>query len=67
MSKMTESDIETMTIEQLQALGYEYVYGPDIEPSGKNPLRTYHQVILQQKVLEAIQRLNPHLTQDKCE
>ena len=64
---MTESDIETMTIEQLQALGYEYMYGPDIEPSGINPLRTYQQVILQQKVLEAIQRLNPHLTQDKCE
>nr|WP_286146440.1 hypothetical protein [Shigella sp. FC1967] len=53
MSKMTESDIETMTIEQLQALGYEYMYGPDIEPSGINPLRTYQQVILQQKSIRS--------------
>lgn len=46
MAKMTESDIEVMAIEHLQGLGYEYVYGPDIEPSGINPLRSYQQVIL---------------------
>jgi type I restriction enzyme, R subunit len=47
MAKMTESDIEVMAIEQLQALGYQYVYGPDIEPSGIDPLRSYQQVILE--------------------
>lgn len=68
MTKMTESDIELMTIEQLQDLGYDYLYGPDIEPiSAGEVLRSYNQVILESKVLEALTRLNPHLGVDKCE
>ena len=63
---MTESDIELMAIEQLEGMGYSYVYGPDIESKGSNPLRSYKQVILEAKVLEALQRLNPHLNEDKC-
>lgn len=66
MSKMTESDIELMVIEQLEGLGYTYVYGPDIESKGSNPLRSYKQVILESKVLEALQRLNPSLSEEKC-
>lgn len=66
MTKMTESDIELMAIEQLEGLGYTYVYGPEIESKGSNPLRSYKQVILEAKVLEALQRLNPHLSEDKC-
>ena len=63
---MTESDIELMAIEQLQALGYTYMYGPDIESGGKQPLRFQKQVILQSEVLNALQRLNPQLSEDKC-
>ena len=66
MTKMTESDIELMAIEQLEGMGYTYVYGPEIESKGSNPLRSYKQVILEAKVLEALQRLNPHLNEDKC-
>ncbi|EMW6873592.1 type I restriction endonuclease subunit R [Providencia vermicola] len=67
MSKMTESDIEKMAIEQLQLLGYKYVYGPDIEPTSINSLRAYNQVILQENVLTALKRLNPHLSEEKCQ
>jgi len=63
---MTESDIELMAIEQLEGMGYTYVYGPEIESKGSNPLRSYKQVILEAKVLEALQRLNPHLNEEKC-
>ncbi|NLD22252.1 MAG: hypothetical protein GX664_07265, partial [Bacteroidales bacterium] len=63
---MIEADIELMVIEQLEGLGYTYVYGPEIESKGSNPLRSYKQVILEDKVLDALQRLNPHLSQDKC-
>ena len=63
---MTESDIELMAIEQLEGMGYTYVYGPEIESKGSNPLRSYKQVILETKVLEALHRLNPHLNEDKC-
>jgi len=66
MSKMIESDIEQMVIEQLQGLGWTYIYGPDIEPKAEQPLRRYKQVILESKVLEALHRLNPHLGEDKC-
>ena len=40
MTKMTESDIELMAIEQLEGMGYTYVYGPEIESKGSNPLRS---------------------------
>ncbi|MDF7675491.1 type I restriction endonuclease subunit R [Neisseriaceae bacterium ESL0693] len=67
MAKITESDIEVMTIEQLQELGYECIYGPDIEPSSIEPLRSYQQVILADTVRAALQRLNPHLNPQQCE
>ncbi|MBF7695124.1 type I restriction endonuclease subunit R [Acinetobacter rathckeae] len=67
MTKMTESDIELMAIELLEAQGYDYVYGPDIEAKSACPLRTYKQVILENQVREALQKLNPHLPHDKCE
>ena len=51
---MIESDIELMAIERLEQLGYTYVYGPDIESKGSNPLRSYKQVILEAKVLDAL-------------
>lgn len=62
MSKIYESDIEQMAIEQLQAIGYRHVYGVDIEPSGIKPLRAYSQVLLQDNVLQAIATINPQLT-----
>ncbi|WP_428980051.1 type I restriction endonuclease subunit R [Acinetobacter modestus] len=63
---MTESDIELMAIDQLEGLGYTYMYGPDIESKSIHPLRSYKQVILESKVLESLQRLNPQLSEDKC-
>lgn len=67
MIKMTESDIEKMAIEQLQSQGYLYTYGPDIEPSGINPLRSYQQVILECYVRESLTRLNPHINEQQCD
>lgn len=39
MSKLSESEIETLAIERLQTLGFDYVYGPDIAPDSLNPER----------------------------
>ena len=63
---MNEFEIEQMVIKQLQSQGYTYVYGPDIEPKSLEPLRNYKQVILESKVLNTLQRLNPQLSEDKC-
>lgn len=66
MSKIYESDIEQMTIEQLQAIGYRHVYGVDIEPSGIKPLRAYSQVLLQDNVLQAIATITHKLPQNNA-
>lgn len=62
MTKLTESDIEQMTIEILQGRGYEYLYGPDIAPEGSTPLRSsLEEVVLRGKLEAAVRRLNPSL------
>ena len=62
MTKLTESDIEQMTIEILQSRGYEYLYGPDIAPDGQSPMRTtLGEVVLREKLEAAVRRLNPSL------
>ena len=60
MTKLTESHIETFAIELLQKQGYEYLYGPDIAPNGEAPLRAgFDEVLLLDKLKEAIDRINP--------
>ncbi|MCR5444721.1 MAG: type I restriction endonuclease subunit R [Bacteroidales bacterium] len=62
MTKLTESDIEQMSIEILQSRGYEYLYGPDIAPDGQSPMRTtLSEVVLREKLETAVRRLNPSL------
>ena len=58
MTKLTESDIEQMTIELLEGKGYEYLYGPDIAPEGENPMRSsLEEVVLRGKLEDAVRRL----------
>jgi len=61
MPRITESAIEQLALEKLEALGYRYVYGPAIAVDGEQPERdNYQQVILPGRVKEAIRRINPH-------
>lgn len=60
--KLTETHIELLTIEELEKLGWVYVYGIDISPDGSNPERdSYKQVVLQQRLQQALTRVNPGL------
>lgn len=62
MTKLTESDIEQMTIEILRGRGYAYLYGPDIAPDGTTPLRSsLDEVVLRERLEAAVRRLNPSL------
>ena len=47
-----EEQVEQAIIEQLQGLGYEYLYGPEIE-------RDYKEVILKDIFLNSIFKINP--------
>jgi len=57
---MTEDQLEQETLSWLTDVGYNHVYGPNIAVDGDSPERpNYTQVILIDRLREAIGRLNP--------
>jgi type I restriction enzyme R subunit len=61
-ARLTESEIETLAIERLQAIGFDYVYGPDIAPDAANPEReSFTDVLLLSRLRKAVARINPTL------
>ena len=65
MIKITESAIELLAIQRLEALGYHYLYGPDIASDGVNPERVaYDQVLLVQRLKQAVRRINPYIPKE---
>jgi type I site-specific deoxyribonuclease, HsdR family len=68
MSKITESSIEEFAIELLERQGFQYKYGPDIAPDGESPERqSFEDVILLERLREAIARINPDVPIDARE
>lgn len=62
MKKITETTIELLFIEQLEALGYTYIYGPDIAFDGIRPEReSYQDVLIKDRIKDAINRINPNV------
>ena len=68
-SAITEDHVEQAALDILQkGLGYDYSFGPNIAPDGKNPLRkNYSQVVLVDKLEDAIQRINPDIPKEARE
>ncbi len=59
---MTENQLEQEAMEWLLAVGYTHLNGYDIAPDGPSPEReNYRQVLLPQRLRDAIDRLNPHI------
>ncbi|MDD2465300.1 MAG: type I restriction endonuclease subunit R [Desulfobulbus sp.] len=57
---MTEDQLEQETLSWLADVGYSTVYAPDIAVDGKAPERSnYTQVVLVERLRNAINRLNP--------
>ena len=62
MTTLIESEVEQAALEWLEALGWATAYGPDIGPDALNPERPdYDQVVLEQRLLDALADLNPDL------
>lgn len=60
MSKITESEIERYTIEELERLGYKFLHGPDISCDGLfSERQSYADIILTGRLRTAIHKLNP--------
>ena len=63
-----ESHLEQATLEWFEELGYETVFAPDIAPDGEYPEREdYSDVILKERLHEALERINPTLPDEAIE
>ena len=60
-SIISESDIETLTLDILSELGYTVLYGPDISEGGENEERKYDEVVLKYRLEAALERINKHI------
>ena len=68
MTKITENIIEQFAIDLLERLGYQYIYAPDIAPDGEKPERTsYEDILLLERLKDAIRRINPNVPIDAQE
>ncbi|CAN5249798.1 type I restriction endonuclease subunit R [soil metagenome] len=70
MDKITETEIELLAIEQLQALGWDYLYGPVLAYDGEFPERdNYQDVILKERLKQHIAIINhqiPTIAQEEA-
>lgn len=65
MSNYMESDLEQAALEFFEELYYERKYGPDIAPEGEEAERAdYREVVLRDRLKEAICRLNPQVGEE---
>ena len=63
-----ECHLEEAALEWFEELGYEVVFAPDIAPEGTYPERTYYSdVVLTERLKEALARINPDLPDDALE
>lgn len=62
MTRIYEDHIEQYAIEELESLGYTYIYGPSITPDTDAQQRdSWDQVVLTSKLQSAIDRINPSI------
>lgn len=66
-NSISENEIEEIALGYLQSLGYGYVLGTDISPDGDHTERLYNEVVLTTRLRDAIDKLNPSITQDAKE
>ena len=68
MRAITEDNIETLAIKQLQSLGWQYVHGLSIAPGAEQEEReSFEQIILLDRLRKAVTDLNPHIPADASE
>ena len=66
-NSITENEIEDIALSYLQNLGYSYILGTTLSPDGEHPERQYTDVVLTTRLRDAIDKINPTITQDAKE
>ena len=65
MYNFCESELEAATLEWFEELNYNIIFAPNIAPDGEYPERVdYADVILKERLKDALARINPTLPQD---
>ena len=65
MTTFTEAEVEAAALEWLAGLGWQVAHGPDIAPGTPGAERgDYGEVVLERRLRDALQRLNPQLPAD---
>ncbi|MDH2879784.1 type I restriction endonuclease subunit R [Bacillus cytotoxicus] len=68
LANFTEDLLEEAVIEILQEMDYDYVFGPEIGHDGEQPERKdYREVILEERLRNALFKLNRDLSEDALE
>lgn len=67
MNSISENEIEQIALSYLQSLGYQYLNGLVLSPDGEHPERQYNEVVLVTRLRDAIDKLNPSISQDAKE
>jgi type I restriction enzyme, R subunit len=61
MAVISEDHIEQIIIQEFIDLGYSYINGADISPEGTDQEREYNEVVLKNRLHNAISKLNPNV------
>ncbi len=65
---INEDQLEQLCPDWFREGSFEYVYGPDIAQDGNSPERSdYRQVVLTNRLLDSIKRINPYIPQSTLE
>lgn len=64
MNTLTESEVEHIGLSYLEEQKYSHLYGPDISPEGIFMERQYREVVLVNRLRDAIDRLNPQISDE---
>ncbi len=65
---ITEDQLEQLCLDWFQSIGYDYISGYDIAPDAEHPERIdYRQVVLFDRLLSQLQKINPHIPFDVLE
>ena len=68
MKGFTESEVEEAALAWLEAIGWNIAHGPDIAPDTPGAERAgYGEVVLEQRLRDALARLNPNLPAEAIE
>src|SRR5574344_1504200 len=68
MPTINETTLEYAMIDQLKELGFDYVNGMDIAPDSESPERdSYSDVVLNNRLKDALYRINPTMPDEAIE